>query len=312
MATEQTTHLAPTPIAGRAPPLVGPAPPLEPVFSSISCAVVGAAQQRYTRAWYPPERQPGCYTMLLCTEGSASIVVDEQTASLASGVLLLLPPQASLVRRPPLHAFTAFAVDFTARLHGLLDVPAVCGLPITLRPGAFRWPKLLESAGAIVNHVTNRMPGYELAVHTHCVRLLDLTWKEALAQRGVRGDQGDQGVSESMLASAAGWLLPVCKAIEANPAARFTVADLAQIAHFHPAYLSTLFKKATGVSPLRYVTQCRLQRARDLLRLTDRTLGDIAVLTGFYDAAHLTRAFRRAEGVPPGRYRKSNEHPTFR
>ena len=45
-----------------------------------------------------------------------------------------------------------------------------------------RGPKIAASAGTIVRHLTALIPGYQLALHTHCVRLLDLLWKETLAQ----------------------------------------------------------------------------------------------------------------------------------
>lgn len=286
--------------APRAPVL-----PVEPIIASLSCSVLNAALQRFGPEWQPPERQPAHYTLLLCTEGSAEFVVDGQTAPLQPGGLLLLPPGATLGRQAPLAPFTGCVIDFAAKLDGLLDVPEVCRLPVSLRPGAFRGPKLLEAARLIVRQVAKPMPGYELAVHTQCVRLLDLIRRETLEQRGKQSVPERTGTYRS----AVGWLALVCQAIEDRSAARVTLAELAEIANLHPAYFSTLFKKVTGVSPLKFVMQQRLQRARELLLETDQPVQGIAALTGFYDAAHLIRVFHRAEGVSPGRYRKSKKHP---
>ncbi|HEX2514015.1 MAG TPA: helix-turn-helix transcriptional regulator [Chloroflexota bacterium] len=102
---------------------------------------------------------------------------------------------------------------------------------------------------------------------------------------------------------------PAFRLVAARYAQRLTLADLADAVHLHPTYFATLFRRATGEPPLRYVTRYRLQRARDLLLASDYPLGEIARRTGFYDAPHLSRAFAAAEGVPPGQYRRRRTAP---
>ncbi|MBI3971808.1 MAG: helix-turn-helix transcriptional regulator [Chloroflexi bacterium] len=278
----------------------------EPLFSSISCSVLSATCRHFPPAWQVPPRQASHYSLYLCLDGGADFVVGGQAYTLEAGGMLLIPPRVPQhAAHDPHRPLYAYAIDFTARLHGLLDVPAVCGLPVALRPSAVRWPKLLESAHAVVLHLTKRMPGYELAVHTHCVRLLDLLWKDTIAQTGRSASLGDVRAAEVAR------LLAVFRVIEERYAEHLTLAQLAGLVHLHPAYFSTVFKKVTGLPPLHYLAQYRLQRARDLLLATDRSVADIATLTGFYDAAHLIHAFRRSLGVSPGRYRRSKRNPIF-
>ena len=75
-----------------------------------------------------------------------------------------------------------------------------------------------------------------------------------------------------------------------------TLRDLAQTVPFHPAYFSTFFTRVVGVSPMRYLTRYRLDRARALLLGTDRTVAEIAALTGYPDASYFGRVFRRSKG----------------
>jgi transcriptional regulator GlxA family with amidase domain len=63
------------------------------------------------------------------------------------------------------------------------------------------------------------------------------------------------------------------------------------------------FRELIGEPPMRYVGRCRLPRAADYLRANDRSIAEIARLSGYDSAVSLTRAFRREFGVPPGRYR---------
>ena len=80
--------------------------------------------------------------------------------------------------------------------------------------------------------------------------------------------------------------------------------EAARLVHAHPAHLVRAFSAAFGMPPHQYLTARRVERARRLL-LGGQAPGKVAVATGFYDQAHLTRHFRRLVGVPPGRYRVS-------
>ncbi len=79
-----------------------------------------------------------------------------------------------------------------------------------------------------------------------------------------------------------------------------TLAREAGLSSFH---LVRVFEKRLGITPHAYLTQVRVERARDGLAGGDR-LADIAAGCGFSDQAHLTRLFKRQYGVTPGRYRK--------
>lgn len=65
--------------------------------------------------------------------------------------------------------------------------------------------------------------------------------------------------------------------------------------------LARHFRAAFGTSPHRFQMMRRLARARALIA-TGETLAGVAAETGFADQSHLTRMFKRAYGVPPGRW----------
>ena len=80
------------------------------------------------------------------------------------------------------------------------------------------------------------------------------------------------------------------------------LADLAQDAGLSVRHLIRSFEAATGVTPHRYLTSIRIERARRLLR-SGTPPAEVAAATGFADQAHLTRVFRAAMGTTPGAYR---------
>lgn len=77
------------------------------------------------------------------------------------------------------------------------------------------------------------------------------------------------------------------------------LAALAALAGVSTYRVVRMFQQATGLPPHAYLTQLRVQRARQLLA-TGSEVAAVAVATGFYDQAHLTRHFKRIVGVPPG------------
>ena len=64
------------------------------------------------------------------------------------------------------------------------------------------------------------------------------------------------------------------------------------------------FKATTGLSPARYITDLRLEQVAQRLKATDDKLELIAKQTGFADANHLCKVFRKSLHVSPGEYRK--------
>jgi AraC family transcriptional regulator len=66
------------------------------------------------------------------------------------------------------------------------------------------------------------------------------------------------------------------------------------------------FKASVGIPPLQYVTSRRLELACSLLRTSRDPLSQIALTAGFCDQSHLCRVFRRAVGVTPSAWRRSN------
>ncbi|MFE7811988.1 helix-turn-helix domain-containing protein [Streptomyces sp. NPDC057433] len=86
------------------------------------------------------------------------------------------------------------------------------------------------------------------------------------------------------------------------------LAEAAGLLSAHPAHLVRAFSGAYGIAPHQYLMSRRVGRARRML-LEGRSPGEVAVATGFYDQAHLTRHFRKLVGVPPGRYRAGAGSP---
>ena len=74
-----------------------------------------------------------------------------------------------------------------------------------------------------------------------------------------------------------------------------------------PNYLSAKFKKVLGIGISEYVTQCRINKAKELFNDEKLTLDDISGIVGFSNTSVFNRAFKKLEGVSPGQYRKTQK-----
>ncbi len=83
-----------------------------------------------------------------------------------------------------------------------------------------------------------------------------------------------------------------------------SLKTLADIAAMSPYHFARAFKAATGVSPLQYVINARMDLARTLLKTTRLPVSQIAFRTGYADPGRFSHHFRNRIGVTPGAYRK--------
>ena len=82
-----------------------------------------------------------------------------------------------------------------------------------------------------------------------------------------------------------------------------SLGQLATVVGVHRVTLARAFRDHYGTPVGAYARRLRLERARRLLARGDVAPAAVAASTGFADQAHLTRAFRAAFGVTPGRLR---------
>lgn len=89
------------------------------------------------------------------------------------------------------------------------------------------------------------------------------------------------------------------------PARAWTVGALARAVGLSRPVFARRFAEKVGATPLGYLRELRLDLAARLLTETDRSLAEVASAVGYTSEFAFNRAFQRARGLPPGRYRRS-------
>ena len=85
----------------------------------------------------------------------------------------------------------------------------------------------------------------------------------------------------------------------------FSLIRLAREAGMSEFHFSRAFKRTTGFKPSQYFINLRMERARRLLRETNRSIIEIGLNVGYTSPSHFSRTFHREVGISPSRYRRS-------
>jgi AraC-like DNA-binding protein len=85
----------------------------------------------------------------------------------------------------------------------------------------------------------------------------------------------------------------------------WTVASLASVAGMSRSGFAARFREVLGETPLEYLTRWRIHRATQLLREGDLKIMKVAGLVGYISEGAFSRVFKKATGMPPGKYKKS-------
>lgn len=87
----------------------------------------------------------------------------------------------------------------------------------------------------------------------------------------------------------------------------FSLNTLAAHVNFSPNHLSAVFRQQTGQPFIKYLTDYRITKAKELLRCTSKKSSEIAQLVGYKDSHYFSYAFKKAQGMTPTQYRGNSK-----
>lgn len=236
-------------------------------------------QAEFVEHAYPPHTHDE-WTLLLIDHGEVAYGMDGDARRARAGTVSLLPPHVAHDGR------SAAPGGFRKRVAYLdagwlpreligasVDRPIVPGL----------------AAAARVLHAAIEQPGDELAAETQLTRIRESTLVH------LRGAARRPSAPDDRLARELRGLL------DERTVTGVSLADAAALLDSTPAALARSFVRSYGITPHRYLTGRRVDRARHLLG-AGSSPAEAAAASGFYDQAHLTRQFGRLLGITPAAY----------
>ncbi|TWF58879.1 helix-turn-helix domain-containing protein [Neorhizobium alkalisoli] len=118
-----------------------------------------------------------------------------------------------------------------------------------------------------------------------------------------------EAVSKPVPGGLAPWQIRrVAARIEERLSEKLSVDELAALAKLSPSYFAAAFRRSFGISPHAYIIARRVDHAKRQMLEDKIPLCQIALECGLADQAHLSRIFRRIEGITPTAWRQKHRY----
>jgi AraC family transcriptional regulator of arabinose operon len=259
-------------------------------IANLQVDLAHAAYTKVVRSWEDFDYTPTINKMYYIVEGEGFLTVQGQTYYPKPNELYLLP--ADVIQSYGTindDTFGKYWCHFTAKIGELNLFQVLETSPFIRIEQPEQWKNKFERLidYAYSDKLTSR-------IHTNSV-LLEIIADYIEASDKVKFNLKATPAFEKMNV--------VLQYIEAHLTDNLTVEELAQIAHFHPNYFIQLFKNFTGNSPIQYINRARLEKAKNLLTMTELNVSAIADAVGL-EFSYFSRMFRDHNGVSPTVYRE--------
>ncbi len=80
--------------------------------------------------------------------------------------------------------------------------------------------------------------------------------------------------------------------------------SVSSLLHINASYLSSIFKRCTGINFIDYITNLRISAAKEYLADPFKTVSEIVTMVGYDSSSYFSRAFKKNTGYTPTEYRK--------
>lgn len=101
-----------------------------------------------------------------------------------------------------------------------------------------------------------------------------------------------------------GRIFHIKEALQKNLSRRWTIEEMAQDIGLSVPHFQKLFKLNVGLSPICFLLNSRLEKARELLQNSFLQIQEIRLQVGCLHDSHFTRDFKKKFSVTPTEYRK--------
>lgn len=247
------------------------------------------------------------YQLIYCQHGKGSITIGDQ-------VFAVTPGKAYFIRPSVLHnispeegmriAEVKFDIDSDELAKAILELPEEIDIDdhVSLRLSMKEVVREGLSSALFSHESTNAALSLLLIrlLREHNVKAEDMGLQSYFFNRAPGKDSEPSGSADTDF-------LKVLDYIERHLSEEITLDDLARIVHFEKTYLITKFKEIWGLSPMKYVNTMRIERAKTLLRRSEKSVTEVAYETGFGSIHYFSRYFKESVGITPNEYRTKNK-----
>lgn len=274
----------------------------------VECFVFDAAQETF-----PVKPHWHYFAECICMlKGSAEIMTDGETKTVRAGEFVIFPPSC-------VHAFSAHGAElpvFSALKFDLGKFPSVssyspspvrifraareAGMPVYFNAEK---TKELECAAILEECIREQRGyryGYDVMLRAQIYRLIYRIIR-IWADCGLDISGCPLGLDEDTS------IETVTEYIDRRLGEPLRVTEIAAQCHLSYSAFAVRFREHYGQTCKEYIEKMRICKAEEYLLFTDLEISDISSETGFTDASHFIKCFRKHHGMTPGQFRLRRE-----
>lgn len=248
------------------------------------------------------------HEFIFVLSGTVGYRIGAETFTLRPHDLLLVPPHvltASWNSGPVPARFCAVHFDFfySERYRGLPMRRITAGVrqhPTAALPDVLKLPRKINCRDLpqvrvllerIIDEMSSQHSEYEIAVKA---ALLDIFM---LIMRRKTGAAVQNRMPQR--------IMNAVRFMEREYARALRLEDIARSVRLNRVYFERIFKKHMGTTPMKYLMELRIGKAR--MKLADHTanIQDVALSCGFIDPYHFSKTFHRLVGISPSTFRRT-------
>lgn len=244
--------------------------------------------------WFNVRHLHDACELLYVADGEGMVIIGEETYHLKTGNLVIINPyifhEEKTSKENPLLLIFLSMKNFSLpglKMNQLTDdmtCPVIdCGKYKDHMDTYFR-QLLLESSNQI-QYYQQITKSLMIAIIVMCLRILSI---EETNQEDI--SLNCQKVRDYM---------------DKNYTETITLESLSEIVYVSKHYLSHIFKEQTGTSPIKYLTQKRIEKACTLLEESDMSIKEISKTVGYDNPLYFSQVFKNVINVSPQEYRSN-------
>lgn len=147
-----------------------------------------------------------------------------------------------------------------------------------------------------INEIYAKPPFWFQMLKTYCQQIVMQAVRDSRAPHGALPDRKTEGRSVSAE------VYKIIQYVGVNVESITSVREIADELCYNYTYLSHFFAKVTGVTLQKYISQKKIERARQLLKYGEFSVTEIAERLNYESVQSFSKAFRRVMGVSPTAY----------
>jgi len=261
-------------------------------MESTSCRIIWAASIDYTPNILVSLHEHTYFHYFYVRRGSGTIRIGNETLELKVGHIYLIPPYTLHEIRSHSNGLVSCEVKFESETDGIFA--GIQHLPNSINIIPY-------GAEAVFDGMFEELKISAEERDSYSEFLLSLRLSELLCLILRANEQLKYTLSHSTACT--GKYARVFAYIDDHLSEDISLETLASIAHSEKSYFLKRFKNETGMTPMNYLRNLRINKAKKLLLHSDMNITQISAAVGFQSIHHFSRVFKQSVGLSPSEFK---------